>query len=419
MENKVAIAFDCIRTPEEWKNELLDTKPKKFARFGLRAAVATVLAVAILFASTVTVLAAAAPPFREWLLSVINVTGDVTEVDGKANIVRTSDLGNEYLVRDGFVITHEGTSDQQVFAYMDDSLRNMESKLFQGVHEGDGGSIRYSFQYVKNGANLYTYDHRGDVDFGVDAVGNTNTTAVYLHIPSGGRLFLVDLENPRSIRDIEIPGKLKSYTFSDDGKHVLFKLQGTEDGVFDWSVTDLRSNRNRVIPVQGRPYDADYYDNESVVLMDYNEDQEEYRPTLYNASTGETKPLDPVSGAYTVTGWFTGWFYYSSRPENGEYVFKNMVDGHEVAFPASDYSEKDMAATSMEDRFFFRIHKSGEMTILDLQNGTMTELNAGTFNSDGMSFVSLMDDNTLLVCGEKDGRDSPEFYLVKLQTEVN
>lgn len=414
MTNTHMSGFDNIVTPQEWKAAVLsNTTKKKYSHFRLRTVFALVLVVVIVFAAAVTAFAAASPQFREWLLSIINVTESVTEVNGAKNIVRTQNFGNEYLVEDGFIITNEGTPEQQVFEYADGNIRNSDIKTFEGTYDSGNKEFKFSFEYAKNGLHLYTYDYKGDIDF---TVGNMNTNddiaAVYFNSPADSALVVVELSSNRILREINIPDKLKDFAFSNKGTYALFKITTQEEGIFEWYVTNMQTGLCEYIEMDGAPYSGYFYDDSQIIFMSYGEEEEMYLPALYNIKDDSLIMLKGISAEYTADNSFP----YTSRLEDGEYTFRNIVDEKTVKFDVNKmFSQDDITATFSQDRFFFCDYGEGSMAIFDLENEIMTSIKAEDFQSDYMLFVSLLDKNTLLVCGEKAGIESPAFYLMQLE----
>lgn len=425
-ERALLAALGGIETPDAWKRGLLArTVSQKAGRKRRGKWPIVVLAALAAAAVSVTALAAADPGFKKWALHFMNITPQIdvsrgasaeSEPQMPSNVTQTNDLGTDYRVDSGFLLLHPDTPDQKIYAYQDGGFVENEAKRCAGR----AGTFSFSFQYVQNGAGLYTYGHAGSGDFTVDALpGHDGAALLFARQGAEKKLYQIDLTTGGMTRTLTLPSAFKGYNLSPDGSYAALKLFTATEGAFSWSLFDLSTGRNTALDSaigSLEPYDAYFYDSTTLVLVLYNQDETQCSFRQYDVRTGAVKDLGTAANT-------PGSFWVDrSDPcikqldvSANKFIFKNIVMSQTDEFGITGLiPHSGPSATYGNRRFFICEIGTAQFVVFDLEKHRVSTVKAADIHCSTLQFASLVDNETMLLSGKASLSAPPSFYLVDL-----
>ncbi|WP_066714670.1 hypothetical protein [Clostridium sp. Marseille-P299] len=454
--------FEEIKAPEQWKNDVknisVDYKIMNnnmkihYRKLVLKISIILTLII-IVSIGGIRVAAANIPSFRAFIEDIFGSNEDSIKVTLQEQIPKVG----AYDVDSSFLIINKDSSNQIIYALQNGSLKEVTPKRCEGYVYYDNKKYIFAFQYAINGDEVYGFSYEGVAVGLVSHPGAINSAIVmfsiddkfedawYIDLLTGELSPLVNREDAEelfhrkaihsivAVDGVESWDARKTYATeikpSPNGDYILFQSNRddlvseplTKDSELKqnsklrhWFLHDNNTNEEIRLDFIDWSLSVGYIfwiDDETIAVLNYDDEKEEWWPILYNAKAKEQQILGPVKGGdhkYTLI--------FDERTDT-QLIIHDLLHDKTIPFSLEE-TDSNVTYFSNSNLQFFR--KDGSILFYDLVEGKKRIINQsknfdiGQKSGEYVDFIHELDTDTLLLISVLNV-DQHQYYLISYE----
>lgn len=411
--------LDTIKTPENWKKELLNQQINvsseesngRFIKIKKMKWVAVSLAIFVVCATGITVGASTSDSFKEFLQGVFGIK-KVQEV--KLETTTNSEKTEECKTPEGeiklsdnmevvgrnetFILEYSKDNSENVknvYSIKNNKLLSEQANRFQGKYNDED----FSFDYIIKGKEICGFNYKGAVSE-IFPVMKGRTIYAALYQEEKGKVVNeaiaeIDLDT-NEIEKISNDKMICNFVMSPNGKTLLCNFRSKEY----WSVFDLENKtqkklKKRVMNGYTTADEISFVDDYHILTL--GKPFTKYKTEYYSKYLINLKTRKVEKEFFNTKTDIN--FNYTYSFDNKEITIENIIEGTKFKINTDEKSIEPISAS--EKYAMFNTGSNGRMYLVNLEKQEWLKINIPVKSWENMNFYLMGKENKMLITFDK------------------